>query len=111
MKEFIINNKYAVGGVTLVIIALVIYYGFFTGTEESAPDTATTTAELNIGGEVGQLREQIRGIQLSKQIFDTRVFNALEPFNYVPAQKSVGRQNPFESIIEVSTKHLQRVSP
>ncbi|MFA6404840.1 MAG: hypothetical protein WCW03_02465 [Candidatus Paceibacterota bacterium] len=83
----------------IIIIAIIVYFMFFSGTPDIEDQTMLqmTNAE-ETGMDVLSLLNQIQSLRIDSEFFDSTVYKSLQDYSVAIPTQDVGRDNPFAPI-------------
>jgi len=95
MFNFIKNNMSLVLGIAGIVLALVVYLNFFSGSTSEALLASTGDAQSPISQELLLTLSNLHTIKLDNSIFTDPIFMSLTSFGVELPPENVGRRNPF----------------
>ena len=96
---FLEQNKWAIGGGAVCILAAgLIYYYYFTGGTSADGLTSSPTQSQTSGADLLTALGNLRAVKLDSAIFQNPVFQSLSDFGIDIPTQPVGRPNPFDPL-------------
>ncbi len=101
--DFLRQNKVTIGICVTAVLALVIYFMYFSGGSSGAPLTSSSSASTASQNILVTL-QNLNTIKLDPSIFTNPVFLSLTDFGVTIPPENVGRLDPFAPLAGVSLK-------
>jgi hypothetical protein len=95
MMDFIKKNMILVLGILGIILALVVYLNFFSGSASDALLASTADNTSPVSQDLLVTLSNLHTIRLDNSIFSDPLFQSLTSFGVELPPENVGRRNPF----------------
>ncbi|MCX6719365.1 MAG: hypothetical protein NTZ38_03265 [Candidatus Taylorbacteria bacterium] len=95
----------------LIVVAVIVYYAFFSGS--SVGDSATLQEQSDediVGIETLSLLNQIQSLRIDKSVFQSAAYQSLEDYTVQIPPVNIGRPNPFAPLSSVGFSASSSVS-
>jgi hypothetical protein len=100
--DFLKQNKMMIGGGVALVIAIFVYFTYFSGSS-STPALTTSDQATTVSQNLLVTLQNLHTIKLDESIFSNPVFLSLTDFGVTIPPENVGRQDPFAPLGGVST--------
>lgn len=92
--DFLKQNKIAVGGGLVLVVAVLVYFTYFSG-PSSNPTLTTTDTGAVVSQNLLVMLKNLHTITLDDSLFSDPAFQSLTNFGVIIPEQPVGRRNPF----------------
>jgi hypothetical protein len=91
--DFLKQNKTTIGLGVLVVVALLVYFTYFSGS--SSPTVTESDANSGASAQLLIMLNNLHTIKLDNSLFEDPAFKSLTNFGVTIPPQAVGRRNPF----------------
>lgn len=99
--DFLNKNKMAIGGGVVLLLAVYIYFAYFSA--PSLPPLSSNDTNIALSQNLLVTLQSLHTIKLDNSIFSDPAFQSLNDFGVAIPSENVGRRNPFEPLAGSAT--------